>query len=38
LGSLVYVIVAVIVIVVAGLGFFMWRRSVATKYGSQPSK
>jgi uncharacterized iron-regulated membrane protein len=37
LGSLTYVIVAVVVIIIAGLGLVMWRRRVASSYGKQPA-
>jgi hypothetical protein len=37
MGSLTYVIVAVVVIIIVGLGIVMWRRRVATGFGKQPT-
>jgi uncharacterized iron-regulated membrane protein len=34
---LTYVIVAVVVIIIVGLGIVMWRRRVATGFAKQPT-
>jgi len=36
LGSLTYVIIAAVVVILAGVGLVLWRRRVAGSYGKQP--